>query len=448
MHIQRLSLSNFRRFAELELELEVDLTVLVARNGCGKTSVLDGIAVALGPFVGAFDRGTSVGFLRTDARLRRTEAQPEGVPQYPVSVAATFGSPDLDVQRELGGPKARTTVRGATSLVDLGRTLQEGVRAGDPGEPDKPVELPVVAYYGAGRLWRVHRDMTRREVLSADRTIGYEDALSSASNFAQFQRWLELATLAQLQEGERGVLGAVSYTDRLQAVRDAVGVALETEGWRDLHYSFALEVPAMVHRDLGTLPVSQLSDGARAMVSLVADLAFRCVRLNGHLGALAPRETAGIVLIDEVDLHLHPAWQQTVVGALQRAFPRVQFVLTTHSPQVLSTVDARSIRVLSIDASGAADEPTTLVGRVSVQTRGGLSSDVLAEVMGTFPIPDIEPTRWADDFARHVERGTGESDEAQALIQKVLAHFGAEHPAVQRLRRLERAESLKRRLAQ
>jgi len=89
-----------------------------------------------------------------------------------------------------------------------------------------------------------------------------------------------------------------------------------------------------------------LSDGIRNMIGMVADIAFRSTKLNPNLGPYAARETPGVVLIDEVDMHLHPEWQQRVLGTLTEAFPRIQFIVTTHSPQVLTTVQKESIRVI------------------------------------------------------------------------------------------------------
>ncbi|MGB8922932.1 MAG: AAA family ATPase [Pseudomonas sp.] len=94
------------------------------------------------------------------------------------------------------------------------------------------------------------------------------------------------------------------------------------------------------------LKVSQLSDGIRNIVALAADIAYRCIKLNPHLGITAPHQCTGVVLIDEVDMHLHPAWQQTVIPDLLGAFPNIQFIVTTHSPQVITSVQAKCIRVL------------------------------------------------------------------------------------------------------
>jgi predicted ATP-binding protein involved in virulence len=93
-----------------------------------------------------------------------------------------------------------------------------------------------------------------------------------------------------------------------------------------------------------------LSDGVRAMVSLTADLVWRCVKLNPNFGEHAAQKTQGIVLIDELDMHLLPSWQQTVIDAITKTFPNIQFIITTHSPQLLSTVPSDCIRIIVDDA--------------------------------------------------------------------------------------------------
>ena len=94
------------------------------------------------------------------------------------------------------------------------------------------------------------------------------------------------------------------------------------------------------------LPFSFLSDGYRNMVALVADVAWRAAVLNPHLGKDAAARSEGVVLIDEIDLHLHPRWQRRVLGNLRRTFPGLQFVTTTHSPQVIASARREEVRVL------------------------------------------------------------------------------------------------------
>jgi predicted ATP-binding protein involved in virulence len=401
--IQKLELKNFRRFENLKIDFHPELTVIVARNGQGKTSVLDGITVTLGTFVGAFEMGKAKHIEKNDVRLARFHDQPESAAQYPAYVEAVLSQPEVLVQRELTGPKNKTTIRDARAITEYGEQLQQMVRSGGQ-EP-----LPLVSYYGAGRLWRAHKNVERKQVLSASRTMGYEDCLSPASNFVQCQQWMTKATFADWQEQSKpdGVRDR-GIGDRLTAIQDAVNFVLAEEGWSDFRYSPAHEELTMFSTESGYMPVSMLSDGVRAMVAMVADIAFRCVRLNGYLGREAVRQTQGIVLIDEVDIHLHPAWQQRVIGALRKAFPRIQFVVTTHSPQVLSTIRRENIRILP----ATRDEHEAVTPSFSPLAHE--AGDALARVMETHKEPPMALQETIRAFEHLVRTGREHSADAQA----------------------------------
>lgn len=442
MIIEKLELLNFRRFDKLEVSFHPDLTVIVARNGQGKTSVLDAVTVALGTFVGAFDLGKAHHIEKSDARLLRVTDLPEGEPQFPVTVKAAFDQPICEVRRDLTGPKNKTTIRDAHDITEYGTKLQEMVRSGEQAP------LPLISYYGAGRLWKVHKNMERKQVVSASRTMGYEDCLSPASNFVQCQQWMAKATLAYLQEQSdpEETRPAVSMGERLAAIQDAVNFVLAEEGWSDFRYSLAHEELTMYNPSSGRLPVSMLSDGVRAMVSMVADIAFRCVRLNGYLGRNAAKDTQGIVLIDEVDIHLHPAWQQRVVRTLREAFPKVQFIVTTHSPQVLSCVDASCIRRLSEYIDADTGRPTSVAEKIALQTLGVASSDLLARIMGVDPIPDTDEARWVSQYHALIQQNLHLDSEGLNLRERMDRHFGKDHPVMHECDRMIRLQSYKSRM--
>lgn len=442
MIIQELELQNFRRFQSLSVDFNPELTVIVARNGQGKTSVLDGITIALGTFVGAFDLGKAKHIEKSDPRLARIGDQPEGEGQYPVKVKAVFKQPDITLHRELTGPKNKTTIRDAHAISEYGAHLQQLVRAGWQ-EP-----LPLVSYYGAGRLWKTHKNMGRKQVVSASRTMGYEDCLSPASNFVQCQQWVAKATLAYLQEQSmpNEQRPSVGMGDRLAAIQGAVNHVLAEEGWSDFAYSLSHEELTMFNQDSGRLPVSMLSDGVRAMVSMVADIAFRCVRLNGYLGKDAAKKTQGIVLIDEVDIHLHPAWQQRVIRTLREAFPLLQFIVTTHSPQVLTCVDATCIRRLDTILDSETGALRFEAQKVTQQTLGVASSDLLARIMGVDPIPDVPQARWVSDYHALITQNIHGTNEGLALREKLINHFGVQHPIMHECDRLIRLQDFKQRL--
>jgi predicted ATP-binding protein involved in virulence len=118
-----------------------------------------------------------------------------------------------------------------------------------------------------------------------------------------------------------------------------------------------------------------LSTGMQGILMMVRDLAYRCVYVNGHLGANATLETEGVVLIDELDAHLHPSWQQTIVGSLKKTFPKIQFFLTAHSPHIIASAGAGEV----IDMNNAMEEREIYAEQQSFQ--GWQLQYILEELM-------------------------------------------------------------------
>jgi predicted ATP-binding protein involved in virulence len=300
--------------------------------------------------------------------------------------------------------------------------------------------LPLLAYYGTGRLWRQGRlgREVRRAVapLVATRTLGYRDCLDPSSNFREFTYWFRQLSLALLQrQTDPTVAGSApedtdKLTKMLEWIGEAVAQVLHPSGWKHVFYDLAAETISAIHPEHGALPVAQLSDGVRNLLAMVADIAFRCCKLNPHLG---PKGSHGLVLIDEVDMHLHPAWQQRVLLALLEAFPRVQFVVTTHSPHVVSTVPRESVRVLT---ESGGQEPTS-------QTHGRDSAAVLAEVFGVAPEPPLPIVENLRRYRALAEQGHAHGEEARNLRRRLEEELGPEDP---RLAEIDTLLALRERL--
>ena len=443
MKLQTLALTNFRRFKELEIDFHPELTAIAARNGQGKTSVLDAATIVLGTFVGAFDLGKSKHIEQRDARYQRLKGHSDSEQVFPVRLEGTISELNGSTIRELNGAKGKTTIKDAIELSEYGKGLMEKVRSLEA------VTLPLMAYYSSARLWKEHKNMSRKAVLSESRTMGYEDCFSSASSFTQVQQWMTKATFAALQQQSNAAYQEYSLPDQLKGIEETVDTVLDSEGWSGFHYSLQHEELAMTHEELGVLPVSMLSDGVRAMVSLVTDMAWRCAKLNPQMGVNASQETDGIVFIDEVDMHLHPKWQQTVIGSLRAAFPRVQFVVTTHSPQVLSTVKSESIRLLRTYQDNESDEWISDACEPSMQSRGVASSDVMAELQGIDPIPNVEEAGWIAEYkalVSSVDISEAQQKIKQDLQEKIIHHFGVRHPEWLECLRFERLQEMKMRI--
>lgn len=146
------------------------------------------------------------------------------------------------------------------------------------------------------------------------------------------------------------------------------------------------------------------------------------------------------VLIDEVELHLHPAWQQRIVQGLRRAFPKLQLILTTHSPQVLSTIERASIReVYELESGkGEAREPYE-------EVVGLKSSVALSEVMGVSPVPDVPVANLIANYTKIIEDLEHDSPRGKAMRQDLLHRFGQGHSVLNEADVLIRFQSFKRR---
>ena len=449
LRVDRLELRNFRCFPEISIDFHEELTVIVANNGQGKTAILDAVAIALGPFVGAFDDGKDRAFERDDIRLLRTgtgnrmELADGGVT---LEATGVVGHQAASWKRQLAGPKSRTTRKDAQALTDAGKKLQSLVRQEAETEAGATgVCLPLVAYYPTDRLWNIRR-LPYKKLPRTSRMVGYTHCLETGSDFHLMADWFRYWSVNSLnrrlkaqQEG-KAILPS-EFDHALDAVRNAINLCLKPSGWGDMDYSLEREEVVARHPLHGELPVGMLSDGIRSMLTLVADIAFRMVKLNPNLGPYAATHTDGIVLIDEVDMHLHPSWQQTVLGALREAFPRVQFIVTTHSPQVLTSVSAECIRLLQGEVDNETGKPLASVHEFHVQTQGVASSTILAEVMDTDPVPDIEPAQWLRRYMALIEQSGQNSPEGADLKSKLDKHFGESHPLMLECDRLIRLQA-------
>nr|WP_262385192.1 AAA family ATPase [Pseudomonas fluorescens] len=208
----------------------------------------------------------------------------------------------------------------------------------------------------------------------------------------------------------------------IESVSAAVNACLEPAGWKNIEYSFSRDALVAHHDDFGELPVELLSDGIRNMIGMVADIGFRATKLNGQLGAHAAKSTPGIVLIDEVDMHLHPRWQQTILSQLRDAFPRLQFIVTTHSPQVLTTVPSESIRILRGNKVYSAPPGT----------EGSEPERMLKQVLGLEEVrpPGNPATQELKEYLALVDRDQWSSERAKTLRERLDRRYQGQEPAL------------------
>ena len=450
MKIKNIEIKNFRKFTHLGVEFDENMTVIAALNGSGKSAVLDAVKASLWAFVRRIDAASGasgskpVGIHVDDVTLLEINEQME--PQIPSVINIKFiDDQSWTISREKTAPRTNTIYKNAKTADDLAKTLQKKVRSSD----DRATSLPVIGFYGTGRLWNQKQFTSSRSKLDDSffsRTYGYLDCLDEASSFKYFAQWFQWLFESHREEQIRAIeanktVFETKFQPYILAIQNAISRVIESEtSWGKIEYSTTKKDVVLYHKDHGELKLSQLSDGVRNAVALVADIAYRCVKLNNQYKEKAPLLSEGIVLIDEVDMHLHPSWQQRILRQLQQAFPNLQFIVTTHSPQVLSTVPKECIRVLGTNAEGKDIAAIPLAA-----SYGEPSNDVLQAIMHVDPQPPVPEKALLNELTSLVDQGEYQSQRAEQLLSDLKQTLNDQHPQILKIERsIRRQEALKR----
>jgi predicted ATP-binding protein involved in virulence len=432
MLLKSLTVQNFRCFSDCSVDFHPELTVLVSRNGQGKTTLLDATAIALAPFVKTISQQQDMQGLQYRDIRQLPDGEKVDLAEVHSQAEADDGVVSWSRSRRGDTPLGRTSIKDTRQLLDLAQ------RQRTHAEQDTASLLPFVGYYGTGRRW-VEAEGGSKLDFRSDRYSGYDDCLAGNAAYTSIVAWYRRMFEAAGSKPVFGEQPAAPPERLLAAVNSSVKEVLQEDtGWGGLHWDREQQRLCVEHATHGVLPLSFLSDGIRNTAVLVADVAHRCARLNPHLGEEAAQGTHGLLMIDEVDLHLHPEWQQTIVGALRRTFPQMQLVLSTHSPQVLSSIDVASIRIFRTDHEGA------MVTAPKFQTRGVESADVLSEIMGVDPVPAVAEAKLYREYRALIDDGMYDSPEALPLRDELVRHFGVAHPLMLDADRLIRFTAFQR----
>ena len=389
---QEIHVDNYRCFDELKLRLDEGTTVLFAENGGGKTALLTALAMGIAAFQSGTPRTVKLNPQR-DSRMRTIGGRREPIGPCRLTWTATVGESKSVTWSAVAYPASgRATYQRRPIFEALERLRVPGDR------------WPLFAWYGVDRLART-RGRRRKVERTGDRWEAYASALDPNLDEAPLLQWLQDELVADVarrqQEKPERFFG--------KAVMDATARATPrvTNAW----YDPAEQSPSVGFDDGHEATWAELSDGYHVFIALVADIARRAVMLNEFDGADAAARVEGVVLIDEIDLHLHPRWQRVALPLLREVFPRLQLVVTTHSPQVLSSVKNRQARRL---LDGKLQEYPVFV-------EGRDTNAILREHMHT---ADRDPagTRKLQLLHDYVDRGRRE--EAEKLYRELLASWG------------------------
>ena len=402
--LREIRVNNYRCFDDLALPLENDATVLFAENGGGKTALLTALAMGLAVIQRDSPKTLKLKAGRDSRRgVPNDKGAPEPAGPCEVTWTAAVGETEAVTWSTAVQPASGRTRNQHRPIFEA----VEAVRV--PG-----VRWPLFAWYGVDRLGRLH-DRRRKVEFTWDRWEAYASALDPNLNEAPLLQWLQNEFLGdvarrQQEEPERFFHAAVMEA----AVRATPGV---TNAW----YDAVTQGPVVRFEDGHVAPWSELSDGYHVFIALVADIARRAVMLNEFDGADAPARVEGVVLIDELDLHLHPRWQRVALPRLRDAFPRLQFIITTHSPQVLSSAENRHARWL---VNGRIQEPNVFVSWRDTNA-------ILRDLMGT----DDRDDKGVEDLRRLYKAiDQGNHKLAERIHQELAERWGVNDPALIRAR--------------
>jgi predicted ATP-binding protein involved in virulence len=421
MRVERLTLSNFRGFRSLELGFPRRATVLIGVNGAGKTAILDALATVLSELGDAFLRRPSPSRALLSGDLLNGAAAVE----VAVSVTVAGAGMGWPVRAER---YFADVVRGPASSV-----VADFVAAvGRAQVADPQLALPLALYFPTGRAFldipeRIRTTHAFDQLAALDEALTGHDAA-----FRLFFEWFRNAEDFENQERRNR---PDFRSAELEAVRAAVRRLLP--GFDGLRIE-RRPLRMLLTKDGEELDVAQLSDGERVVLALASDIARR-LALSAP-GEPRPLEVEGVVLIDELELHLHPLWQRRILPALLAAFPNTQFIVTTHSPLILSELPPSEGSVLLVardaDGRGTAMPLDAVFGRDANQ--------ILEAAMGVDDRP-TEAKRLLGEFLRMVGGGTDE--EVAAARQRLADAIGADDPVFVKAETMLRTRELLRHAA-
>jgi predicted ATP-binding protein involved in virulence len=392
MRLTNVSIRNFRAIRQLDLDFDPGLTVLHGVNAGGKTSLLAAISLGLRPVQEGYEKYQNLTFReRTMTRFDISNDQIEG---------------SVNIKFENGSYSVMEFSRSDDFIYETSRkSVSEYYK-------DTKQRFPVFVFYGTDRGYI----KSPIEDIKIDRKFephrALDNSLEGQVDFETtfewfFQKQHEELLLQKLRQDFE-----ITLAD-LEAVRRAICGVIDgaSEPVIELNPPRFFVSLDLKSGEKERLTLTELSGGYRTMLALVADLARRMAQANPNLEN--PLQSEAIVLIDEIDLHLHPAWQQRVLQDLQRVFPNTQFIISTHSPQVLSTVKPHQILHL-----GRRDGEI-YAERSSSPTFGAESGTILHVEMGVSERPLNEFSEKLTEYMRLIDKGLGETPKAKQLRSRL-----------------------------
>lgn len=468
-------LTDFRKFSFLKVKFDKRITVFIGDNGAGKTTVIDAVVKTLSWLAANIVRKGGRGKPINEYDVNNNSKRYAEIKSKINLNDRTLYESELRKNSKYSQENKFSKIE---PLEDLGELYRLLASKRNFGLNDK-FPLPIFLYYSVGRnALKANRTYDEGNIeLTLDRFYAYEKkTLDGDADFNGFLEWfitldnlsgdgfreklddkktvidsLKLAgadakghtlnelyslELSKYNELAEVVKNKETYYKRIELIKSVISTSMP--GFEDIYVDKTSgRAEVMIQVEENKINITQASQGQQVLISLVSDIARKLITLNPNIKD--PLNAPGIVVIDEIELHLHPKWQQSIINSLLMNFKGIQFIITTHSPQVLSTIDKKNIRMF---VNG--DDGRILSVSPNFQTKGVKSADIMAKIMGADSIPDVQEARDVDNFS--VLLANDEIDKANRSLDDLIKHFGKNHPVVLDCENLIKIHDLKKKI--
>ncbi|EHQ36044.1 AAA family ATPase [Methanoplanus limicola] len=376
MIIKKLKVHNYKGIKDLEIQFTENITIFAGVNGSGKTTVLDAAAVLLSWFIARTESIKKNGQIIPETDINNDESESSLEIYTELKEAFEPGTNNTVINWKQAKTRKGRVKKDESDYSNLNKAvkkIQNHIESGN--------NIPLIVYYPINRSV-IDIPLRIRKKHQFDGSVtAYENSLTGKTNFRTFFEWFreredfENEKKASEFDENINIQNKISeYSDysgdiQLNAVRSAIRTFT---GFEDLRVR-RNPLRMLVNKGNNILTVGQLSDGEKCLLAMVGDLARRLSIANPKMDN--PLNGSGIILIDEIDLHLHPKWQRMIIPKLKETFPACQFILTTHSPQIISHVRPEEIILLY------PDEKSGISVKMPLDSYGMNSDRILEEIL-------------------------------------------------------------------